>query len=139
MNPQDENKARTDAFEFLFSASVPSEAAIESMSTEELDEFLKDSGFDLPKLDARIAEQKKKLLGRYALMLAHRRRLEKKEVLETPVTQVPDTREAIIAYFQERFGEEMPFAARNFKAASYEELRLLYLDLGSKRDLGNGK
>ena len=139
MNPQDENKARMDAFKFLFSVSVPSDAAIESMSTEELDEFLKESGFDLPKLDARIAEQKKKLLGRYALTLAHKRRLEKREVSETPVAQVPDTREAIIAYFQERFGEEMPFAARNFKAASYVELRLLYLDLLSKKGPGDGK
>jgi hypothetical protein len=133
MNSQDETRAKFDAFKYLLSASLPRDEAIDALSAKEVDDLLKETGFEQPKLDERIAEQKKKFSGRYAMMLARRRRLQASAVEEAPAIEIPATREAIIAYLADRYGEEMPMAARNFKNADYDELRQLFVDLVGKR------
>jgi hypothetical protein len=137
MNPK-ENEAY-EAFKYLHSASVPDEAAIDAMSEEQVDQFLADTGCDLNKLRERLAERKKRFSGRYALMLARRERLTRKE-REGFEPIVPDTKEGIITAFEHCFGDAMPIAARGYKTADYEELRRLYLDLfGGKGARPDGK
>jgi hypothetical protein len=139
MNPQDETHAKLDAFKYLLSASLPRDEAIDALSAKEVDELLKETGFEQSKLEERIAEQKKKFSGRYAMMLARRRRIHASAVEKAPAIEIPATREAIIAYFTEHYGEEMPMAARNFKDADYDELRQLFVDLAGKRGPRDGR
>lgn len=135
MNPKDKTTEKMEAFKYLHSATVPDETTLDAMSKEEVEQFLTDAGCDLKTLRARIADRKKKFAGRYALMLARQRRLASKAE-PAPEPAVPDTKEGIIAYFEQHFGANLPLAARNFKSADYSELRRLYLDLVGGKGAG---
>lgn len=126
MTPQDD----LEAFKHLHRSTVPDEAALEAMSRDQIAEYLKEEGIDLPQLRARMADRRKKFAGKYALMLAAQKR--KKAGAGAPVMAVPATREGIIAAFEAKFGDKMPMAARKYRTADYEELKQLYVDLMSE-------
>lgn len=124
MKPND----KLEAFRHLHGASVPDEAALEAMSAADIDAFLASEGVDLSKLRQRLAEKKKRFAGQYALMLARQRRLARPDTL-APGIAVPPTREAILKFLKQKYGEELPLAARNCQDMNYEEMSQLFLDL----------
>ncbi len=129
MNP-DQSKDLVNAFRQLQKATLPDNETIEKMLEPELDEFMADTGTDMKGLNERIAAAKKKFAGRYALMRARMAR--RAGAAPKPCSvPVPSTREEIIAYFSEHYRHELPMAARNFKSATYEELRQMFIDLHS--------
>ncbi len=127
MTPHDQSKDLVELFRLLQVSSLPDEEAIDAMTPEQVAQCLADAGIDPAKLQLKIAERKKKLAGMFALMRAHQARTAPQA--SVPAVAVPGTREAIIAYFEQRYGQEMPMAARNYRSASYEELKQLFLDL----------
>ena len=135
MSPKDNTTEKMEAFKYLHSVSVPDEKTLDVMSNEEVVEFLTNTGCDMKMLRERMADRKKRFSGRYALMLARQQRLAVKKE-NGPEPSVPETREGIIAFFDQHFGENLPLAARNFKSADYNELRRLYLDLMGGKGAG---
>jgi hypothetical protein len=134
MNPKEQH----EAFKHLFSHTTPDDKAIDAASPEEADAMLAADGTDVLKLNARLAEQKKRLAGKYALVLAHQRRLMATHLTHT--TSIPATKEEILTRLREKYGETLPLAAQHCREMSYEELSLLYVDLeGAPPPRSDGK
>jgi hypothetical protein len=118
-----------EAFKFLHAASVPDEKAIDAMSEAEVNEHLAADGFDVARLDERIAQRRKKLEGQLALMAARKRRLAAQAAPEVELL-VPPSAAEILAALMARFGDQFPLAARRAAGRmTYDELCQLYRDL----------
>jgi hypothetical protein len=129
MKPDD----HLEAFQFLHSASVPAEKKIDSMSGEELDEYLAAHGVDLAKLNRTIEERKLQLAGRFALAAARKKRLAERQ-RPKPDIPIPATLEEMMDALKMNFGADLPLAAQKAKASmSPEELGQLYRDIMAKR------
>ena len=117
-----------DAFKFLHDSVFPDEKQIEQMAPQQVDALLSDAGYDVGKLNERIAARKLKWAGSFALVAARQQRLaEAKEPV--PKISVPATKEAILLHFSDYFGDKLPIAAQRCKGMDYEELAQLYRDL----------
>ena len=127
------NKKEIEAFRFLQATSYPSDGVIEGMSETEVDDYLREDGKDIEELNNKIDELKNHYSGRYALIVARNERI-KEESSDRFIGVIPTTKEEIIQQLAERFGDNIPLAARNFKSANYDDLRQLFIDLLGSKD-----
>ena len=127
------DKKEIEAFRFLQATSYPSEEAIEGMSEIEVDDYLREDGVDIEELNSKINELKNFYSGRYALIVAKNERI-KEDISDRFKGAIPATREGIIQCLLEKYGDNIPLAARNFKSADYDDLRQLFIDLAGSKD-----
>ncbi|MGJ8637803.1 MAG: hypothetical protein ACSHYA_00290 [Opitutaceae bacterium] len=124
MNEEDSYKA----FKHIQASISPTEEQINAMTRSEVSHALEDEGYIKEELEAKTNSAKARFSGRYALLLARRRREMKEAIVQEPI-DFPADKDSIIKVFEAKYGDEMPMAARNYRNASYEELCLLYQDM----------
>lgn len=117
------------AFKHIQESISPAEGVINEMTPTEVEQALVDEGYNTSELKERVHDAKSRFAGRYALMLARRQRKESVTTSIDSSIDVPNSKSAIIRAFEVKYGDTMPMAARNYREASYEELRILYTDL----------
>jgi hypothetical protein len=122
----------TEAANFLTSHALPSEAELDAMNPAELASFLSSQGVNVVKLQGEIGQLQKQLSGRLALASARKQRLAKASTVEADLSAM--SQDDIVAALVKKFGrvEDIPLAARNFKAMNREDWESLYRDYFEK-------